>query len=360
MEKVGKTLKKNIFLPLAEVILATIIATGLCYVGLLYAYILPLLLVLIPIPCIYLACKRGIYHAAAGYILTIAALWVIASQAVAAVIGILILPPIWIISRLHLKNRFSFETVLKTFGSFFLGVVLVIVAVWVISGQNVMDYILDLLKSIFLSAQKGTPAYQSLVALGHFNSLDMLTWENINTEAFINAITGAVDINKIEYTNRAIANLQNVLGLYLALMTLLHSMVGGFICYALSHKILQKAHVLEKPLPPFRKWSMPRSFGIAAAIMLVVSLIGTLVSPDSFYLAYSLIRIFVFGLYAVQGASLIMYFFSFQNNTAMGVLLIILLLLVGTLLPIVGMADHLLNIRTRLDEAMKNNNRHLF
>lgn len=343
---------KKSWLPiLAEILGISVIVTLLCYV----TYIIPLIILFLPIPYIYLACRRGTYWASLGYILTITGVWLLKGSMIAALIAVLLLPPVWIISRLHLKNKFSFETVLKAFASFFIGIALLILIVYLITGQDILTYTLDVIKSAFLSSQKGSLSYQMLVSFGHFDSIVDLTPDNIQTPGFANAFNGIVDIDKIAYTNRAIEQLSGRLGPSLALLCLFSSMAGGYLSYAISHKILQKTKVLDGPLPSFGKWNIPRSFGIAAIVMVGVTFSGYLLSPDSFLLAYSLTRIFVFILYGVQGASLIVHIYDYRGNKNMAIIVILVIfMLLPEAISIVGMGDHIMKIRERFDENIKN------
>ncbi|MDL2289371.1 YybS family protein [Clostridia bacterium OttesenSCG-928-F22] len=321
-----------------------------CY--LIFAFLI--IFLFIPVPFIYMACRRSVMWSAGAFIAAVFAIWLLKGAFVATFVCILCCPPIWVVSRLHMKGRkFSFETMLKSVGAYFLGAMLLIGVIFLISGQNIVDYTLDSLKTAFLSSQKGTTAYEGMVMFGHFDSLADSTWANVNTQAYRDAYMGLVDIDKITYTNRAVELIGQFLGQTLALVIVLGSLSGGVIAYCTSHKVLQKTKVLSERMPPLSSYHMPRKYGLYLVGAFLITLLLSKID-ERYFLAYSLMEVIVFILYALQGVGLIMLIYSGRGGRNVGLLMVVVLLGFAPVgLSIVGMFDHLVNMRGRYIEGNK-------
>jgi hypothetical protein len=312
------------------------------------------LLFLMVLPAIYvsLALKYGIYYACAAYLTSLAALWLMHGVLYAMIFGLLMLPPIWVLSY-FLRKPFSFQNVLAVCGSFLAGFALLFAAVYFLTGKDVITALVDYAHSAFLTAQPGSTAYSYMVTLGYFDSyLDLPS--GLNDPAFIAALNGTTLLNKVEYAQRAISQMQQMLQVAMAPGLLTYAMLGGLLSYVVSYGLLRKAKVSIPALPSFSRWTVPPSFRLAALAMLVLSYVGTeLSATPSIIMAMNLVYLFCTMVFLVLGCSVCVYLLNraLKDRKVLPVVIsIFLVLIASTIVILLGVIELAFNIRQRIDK----------
>lgn len=314
--------------------------------GLLFLMVLPALYV-------FLSRKYGVYYACAAYIASLAVLWLMHSIAYAMIFALLMLPPIWVLSY-FIRKSFSFHSLLAVCGSFLLGFALLFAAVYFLTGKDILTALYDYAHSAFLTAQPGSAAYSYMVTLGYYDSyLDLPS--GLNDAGFLAALSGTTSLDKIEYAQRAVTQLKNILQPVMAPGLLAYAMGGGLLSYVVAHGMLKKAKADIPPMPSFSRWEVPSSFGLAALSMLVLSYIGTQLSASSsMYTALNLVYFFCTMVFLVLGCCVCSYLLEklLKGHRVLPVAISIFLALIATtIVMLLGVVELAFHIRQRMDKS---------
>lgn len=306
------------------------------------------LILLIPAFFVYISVRFGNVYLFACVVMVALGISLLNSPLIAAFLLLLALPPTIVITYLHTAKKASFHALAAVCGSVLAGPLLVVVAVFIYTGKDIVTAIQDWAYNIFITSAPGSEAYANMVLLGHFDSVYDL-FANIDLPVFWDAIMGKTAVDVSHYAPRAVSALKIIISDIAPPLIILYSLTGGLFGFTVSRAMLIRSGKTLAPAPPFRNWELPKSFGYGSLATLLVLYIGGELKFSGFSYAFSIALILFMLVYAVQGLALFT-FIQKKLNVNKGLTVIInvfAVLLFMAILSVLGFGEQLLRLRRR-------------
>ncbi len=330
-----QTIKQPIFKSFGESLLVFVITVLLCAA----AFVFIPAVVLIPVPMIFIAVRRGFFFGFLPLALSIALCWGLFGTAAAAVFAAMFVPAVFIVAYALQKKARSFEAVVFSVGAYALGLALVVAFFYFAYKTDAVTYIVQGLNS-FMQANTGT-AHEFLLLL---NLQDIL--DGAQSMSAIIAIPEAEAVKAAVEGIRAF--IQNAAPLFLSA----YSVAGGLVCYVITRAFLKKKGVSVAPIPAFASFRLPKGFFMGMAAVAVLFLLGGVFNIPNFDSAFQVCYVAYIIVFIVAGLSLTDFLLRRRNMGKGGriAILIIAGLLFSFILIWMGILDMLFKIKERIEK----------
>jgi uncharacterized protein YybS (DUF2232 family) len=241
--------------------------------------LLNVLLILCPVPYIYLTVKRGWVTGAISFVLSACLTGVLLFPLFILLFIVLFGPCVAVVSYILLRRRAVFESVLISAGVllFSLGAFLGIIYLYV-------------RKDLFALTAEGVGRLLS----GSMASFDSMM--KLYREAGI--------LNQTMTVEEIVEGIDKTLRMIFPSVMILMALVGGFMIYALSLVLLRRRHPDFPSFPPFANWAMPKGMGMGFLGMIGVAYLGYLLGAPNFQLVLLTIINLLSFIFLVQGLAL--------------------------------------------------------
>ena len=240
---------------------------------------------------------------------------------------IFLLLPIILIAGLikGLRKKINFyEYVLLSAGSVLLSLVLYLITYAWINSQSVFDAIWDSFRRNFTG---GIVDANQLLNLYH-------QWGT-----FQNFTTGE------QLVGFFISEMKNAVPAVIVLSSLIY----GVALFLIIRLILKRFDFETSVVRRFEEWNLPKGMAMGLVILMLVSFIGQNLGIPRFEVVNFTITALISFLFMVMGLSMLWFFFKAGNVPAVvrWVLIIIIFMLLGTILPFIGLLEQLFHLRVR-------------
>ncbi len=238
----------------------------------------------------------------------------------------LLLPIILIaglIKRLGKRANF-YEYVLLSSGSVLLSQVLYLITYAWINGQSAFDAVWSSFRQSFTSGIVDT---NQLLNLYHQWGL----FQNFTTAEQL------VDFFIAEMKNTVPA------------VIVLSSLAYGVALFLIIRLVMKRFNYETSAVRRFEEWTLPKGMAFGLVILMLVSFMGRNLGIPRFEVVHFTITALISFLFLVMGLSMLWFFLKAGNVPAVvrWVLIILIFLLLGTILPFIGLLDQLFHLRIR-------------
>jgi len=237
------------------------------------------LMILCPVPYIFLTVKRGWVTGAITFILSACLTGFLLSPLFMLLFIVLFGPSVAVISYLLLRKRAVFESVLSSAGVllFSVGACLGIIYLYV-------------RKDLFRMAAEG---------VGRLLSEGMASFDSM-----MKVYQEAGILNQTMTVEEIVEGIDKTLRMVFPSVMILGALVGGFMIYALSLILLRRRNPDLPSFPPFSGWAMPKGMGLGFLGMIGVAYLGYLLGAPNFQLVLLTIINLLSFIFMVQGLAL--------------------------------------------------------
>lgn len=304
--------------------LLTGLAAALLLILLSFIPVFSLAVLLFPVPMIVTGARKGMLYG----LLSLAASAAVISLAVNPEAGIYLLA-LNVFSVLGLplgyrKKLSSRESTLISAAGVLLSIVLFLFLYSLFAGQSLFDVLWQSVREFIVD---GFIDFKSVLKTYHSMGL----FENFTTEG--------------QLADFMINEMKN----YVPYTVIVFSLSIGFLNFLVSRSVLKRMGRYVADILSFHEWHLPRGMGLGFLVLLLVSYLGSRLGIARFDTVLITITLLVSFLFSVLGLSVVWFFLkAWKLPTALRFIIIIpggLLLSMGMGLAIIGMADHLLELR---------------
>ncbi|NLB41581.1 MAG: DUF2232 domain-containing protein [Clostridiales bacterium] len=238
----------------------------------------------------------------------------------------LLLPIILIaglIKRLGKKVSF-YEYILLSAGSVLFSLVLYLITYRWINSQSAFDAIWSSFRQSFTS---GIVDANQLLSLYHqWGIFQNFTTAEQLVDFFISEMKNAVPA-----------------------VIVLSSLIYGVALFLIIRLILKLFDYQTSAVRRFEEWNLPKGMAMGLVILMLVSLMGQNLGIPRFEIVNFTITALISFLFMIMGLSMLWFFLKAGNVPAAvrWVLIILILLILGTILPFLGLIDQLFHLRVR-------------
>ncbi|MEZ4358374.1 MAG: DUF2232 domain-containing protein [Eubacteriales bacterium] len=262
--------------------------------------IFPLSLLLVPIPAIYIAVKRGCVYSLITFSFGAITAFVFYGFTAGMFIILNFLPPAIAVTICLKKRLRMFESVLISMAAIALSIIFFIIYVNFKFNSDLLTYFIDLTQKTFVKNQESANAFLIAYNLGEITA-GTKTLEYFTQLSQSDAIQMAMVYVKDIFTSY----LPTFLGLYI--------LSSGLFNYTLSHYLLKKSGVDLAPIPSFENYTLPKNFIWAIVFVILYVLFGTYINEENYAsISTTLITGLIFIL-AIEGASFASWFLKRKN-----------------------------------------------
>ena len=129
----------------------------------------------------------------------------------------------------------------------------------------------------------------------------------------------------------------------------LSSLIYGVALFLIIRLILKRFDFETSVVRRFEEWNLPKGMAMGLVILMLVSFIGQNLGIPRFEVVNFTITALISFLFMVMGLSMLWFFFKAGNVPAVvrWVLIIIIFMLLGTILPFIGLLEQLFHLRVR-------------
>ncbi len=241
--------------------------------------LLNVLLILCPVPYIYLTVKRGWITGAITFMISACLTGFLLSPIFILLFIVLFGPCVAVISYILVRRRAVFESVLFSAGVLLFSL-----------GAFLGGIYLYVRKDLFRMAAEGAGRLLS----GGMASFDSMM--KVYQEAGI--------LNQAMTVEEIVEGIDRTLRMIFPSLMILLAIVGGFMIYALSLVLLRRRRPDLPTFPPFSTWAMPKGMGLGFLGMIGVAYLGYLLGAPNFQLVLLTIINLLSFIFLVQGLAL--------------------------------------------------------
>jgi uncharacterized protein YybS (DUF2232 family) len=243
-----------------------------------------------------------------------------------------------------------------------LGIIFLLLPIILIAGLikkfgksiNFYEYILLSAGSVLLSLALYLITYSWINGQSAFDAI----WSSFRQ----NFTSGFVDANQL-------LNLYHQLGIFQSFTTgeqlvdffiaemkngvpaaiILFSLAYGVAAFLIVRLIMKRFDYETSAVRPFEVWNLPRGMALGLLVLLLVSFMGQNLGIPRFEIVGFTIAALISFLFTVMGLSTLWFFLKAGNVPAVvrWVIIILIFLLLGTILPFLGLLDQLFHLRLR-------------
>jgi hypothetical protein len=220
------------------------------------------------------------------------------------------------------KRSDFYESILVSSGSVLVSSLLYLKAYSMIAGRSPFDTVWDFFRLIF---QIGAVNTEQILTIYH----DMGIFKNFTTAE--------------QLVNFMIGQMKQAIPAFL----LISSMIYGMFLFFVIRYIFKRLSYDTPVIPPFEEWRLPRGMGFGLIILLLASFIGKWMDISNFEVVQLTVTALFSFLFTVLGLSVLWFFLKAGRVPAVirWLLAILAMLIVSFVLPILGMLDHLFQMR---------------
>jgi len=297
--------------------------------------------VLVPWPVIFVAVKYGYARSLITTALAVGLIFLLTNKLTLLMVSIIL--PVAYLTALALKKRYSaYEGLIISATGCFVGVLLVVLFVYVLTGDTLGDYLLGrTMSTIKDNAQATAMMYEllkgeSLTSASTLTQQQMLSYINSPDQQSVlqNAINAAVPIYMMNYV-----------------------VLGAMINFLVMRQILKKRGVKVGHVPTFSRWALPVKVGRYAIVLYILGMLPQLFSWTSLMLPGLVLTSTIGTIFLIQAMAILDFLLRMRMPATAPRVIVLLLVIVisttvlptiGSLLIWLGLFDQLFRIREKM------------
>lgn len=260
----------------------------------------PLGLILLPLPAIYIAVKRGAIYSLIAFLFAPLTAYFLYG-ATAAMFIILNFLPVAITITICLKKRIRmFDSVLLSMAALGLSIILFSVYVNFKFKSDLLTYFLNLAQKTFVRDQGSANVF-----LAAFNFQEILSGATTR-ECFM-------QLEQASAIQKAMVYVKDILTAYMPMILGLYVLSSGLFHYTVSHYFLRNngADLIE--VPSFENYALPKSFMWAVVFIILYILFGPYINSANYETISITLMTGVLFVIAIEGTSFAIWFLKRRN-----------------------------------------------
>jgi hypothetical protein len=304
----------------------------------IFSILVPMVILFVPIIIVLLYYKNDLRMAILGYIMFVAACFVLQASVMILLFVFLTLPvSISVAYLLKIKMR-MYNSVLINMTVVLVGAVGFIAYLTVSSGTNVTTLIVEELAKILTMDDTITKAFYL------FNS-DQQLFADFVLNGTMPDQYASIDVATMRAYMLDVT--KDAINMMIPNVIVTSSLAGGFLTYYISHAYLKKMQIDVVEAAPFKLLNVPRQAVNAIFAMAVISMLLSLFGLEMFNNVSSIILVVFVTVFGIQGFSVVYFFYKEKKYPLVVCIIICIASLLMGMAFWIGFFESVLKLRAR-------------
>lgn len=338
--------KQNKGIPLVWELIIALAATVLC----VYLAELTLVSVIVAaVPGAYLMAKRGYGWGLAMLAAGALACWAIGGAALAVFAAIV--PLVLTVAVCVRRKVRAFTSMAAAAAAAMVGVGLLVGIVYLVSGKDVITYLVDLYAAEIAQSEDAA-------VLGYMLSRSgALSGELLTSEQFMELMTqiselGIEEIRAFATAEKQLAEIKTYLGGTVPTIVVSYGLYAAVVTYILGRVFVKISGREVAKMPPFSKFILPKQVSIYFVITYFLAIVPEIFGLEDFYLAGNILAAITGSILLLQGVSFVYYILEklIRRKGVRIVLTLVAFIVLGQICMMLGLIEQIFRTRDKMEK----------